>query len=156
MTTIATDGKTIAADRRRVSGSRLVNDSTIKIKVAHGRIYALTGVWAYFDAAIAWHHAGADPEKMPKTAKDDDWRLIVIERDGSGKVFFSDTPCSENLTYPAAFGSGSDYALAMLDAGFDPAVAVRAAIKRDIHSGGEIQVINIAEALGEQIKEAAE
>jgi hypothetical protein len=148
------------ADGRVVQGqSHIVCDNFKKIKVrgTPPRIYAICGLLAIFDALIDWHETGAKPDDVPKVPtpdKVDGWAFLVIDRSGP-KLYQNTVPYPYPVTYPFAMGCGDVYALTLLDAGFSPEEAVRSAFKREAHAGGEIQVVNIAEALG-QLREAAE
>jgi hypothetical protein len=149
MTTIATDGRTIAADGLRRTGWGCKMDMTVeKIHVRYGRIYALAGSYALVTPAIEWHHKGADPHDLPRCEKDDGWSLMVLERDGSIATYNNQAPYPEKQSFPFIMGSGCDYALGAMDHGATPEEAVRIACRRDESTGGEIQVIDIKEALG--------
>lgn len=147
MTTIATDGRTIAADGLRVIGSERICLDEKKIRVRHGRIFAFTGDYAAFEPAIEWyvqkcHHAGEEPKG--------DWSLIVIETDGTLSKYSSKLPYPEPMPYPATFGADCDYAMAAMHCGKTPREAIELAIKLGVWTGGEIQVVDIAEALAQQ------
>jgi hypothetical protein len=164
MTTIATDGVTIAADGRTALGSQVVDDAEHKIVVDRQRriIFALSGAGAVLPRIMDWHRAGAPPESAPKPADAEiTWSLIVIE---NGPVWPKITLYTSKCAFPSvvstrcfAIGSGGDYAIGAMCAGKTPEEAVRIVIenKLDVWTGGEVQVVNIAEALG-QIREAAE
>lgn len=47
---------------------------------------------------------------------------------------------------PDAMGSGSAYAIAAMDMGASAEDAIRAAMKRDIYTGGVVRTMTIAEA----------
>lgn len=145
MTTIATDGRTIAADGQSTCNGERLNSAAVKIKTAHGSIYGMVGTAAVFDAAIQWHQTGADPEKVPKFG---DWTLLVISRARGLQWYSNDMPFSQSLPYPMAFGSGDKYALGALAAGMTPEKAVEIATRYDINSGGRIMVLDIAKELG--------
>lgn len=153
MTTIATDGITIAADGRATAGGNIVSDRTKKIIVEDGVIYALTGVEALFRALIDWIKKGADPAAVPKgyDATSLSWALTVISAVGpmGAKRYTSTMPYPDSVDYPFSDGTGHEMAVVLMDAGKSPFEAVRLTCKRDINSGGEIQVVNIAEALGQ-------
>jgi hypothetical protein len=109
-----------------------------------------------FDVMVAWHQAGAKPDDVPKAGGDAAWYLIVIDHNGIGK--FSNTcPYIERFDPPIAFGAGQDYAMGAMLAGASAERAVAIVASLCDHTGGEIQVVNIAEALGAApILEAAE
>jgi ATP-dependent protease HslVU (ClpYQ) peptidase subunit len=100
--------------------------------------------------------AGHDPEKAPKPQKDGNWRLLVMHRDRI--MSYTDTmPYGDPFPYPQAFGSGCNYAMTALRLGKSPEEAIAIAEGFDVYTGGPIQVVNIAEAIGLQaVKEAAE
>lgn len=156
MTTIAIDGATVAADGLRVWGGEIRGRAHKKLKVCNGTIYAFTGLAPLFDVMVAWHQNGTDPEKLPKISDDEGWTLIVIDKDGVGK-FTKGCPYIEHFGPPIAFGAGQDYAIGAMLAGATAGQAIGIVAGLCNHTGGEIQVINIAEALGLQhVREAAE
>lgn len=124
-----------------------------KIIVECGRIYAAVGI-AILPALVAWHRADADPYKLPVIRESDRWELMVIDRSGIS-IYWDSSPYPQQVDPPFGIGSGSDYAVGAMDFGASPAEAVRIAIRRSINCGGDVQVVSIAEALG-QIREAAE
>jgi len=155
MTTICTDGVTIAADGLACLGGQKVafKDRKIVIDRKHGAIYALSGATAMLPHIMEWHRAGAPAESAPKAAAPDiTWTLLVITSK-------STTLLTSQCAFPSvvddrrfAIGSGADYAMGAMCAGVEPAEAVKIVIdnKLDVWTGGEIQVENIAEALGLQ------
>jgi hypothetical protein len=156
MTTIATDGVTIASDSQRVVGSERVDLCTKKIIVRDNRIFAFTGVLNVFAPAIEWFEAGRAPEKAPKTDAHDSWCLIVIDGDGL-RTYGNGNLYGESYSYPQAFGSGQQYALAAMKAGATPAEAVEIAKDLDVFSGGAVRVVEIESALSaSRVEEAAE
>lgn len=155
MTTIATDGKTIAADGRSFLGDVWHRDDKEKIFVEDGSIFAFAGDRPIRDAVVKWYKSGADASQIPP-AKNPTWTLMVVDRRGI-TIIDSECPYPTEIVPPFAMGSGSIYAFGAMDAGCSPEEAVKAASRRDPYTGGEIQVINIAEALSAcPIQEAAE
>lgn len=76
----------------------------------------------------------SDPER-----EDDEFMAVVVHPDGEIYLHEGNDP---SRAYPLhceyyAIGSGSDYALAALDAGVTPEEAMEVAKYRDTHSGGE-------------------
>lgn len=147
-TTIATDGKTIAADGLRVNDYRPTMFDYGKVTFAHGRMYALAGLCAMFDALIAWHDSGADPAKTPPHHdRDNGWVLLVID-DGVMLQGNEDVPYFDPVrSLPFAIGSGRDWALAAMKFGRSPEEAVRFAAENDIYTGGQIVAYDIAASL---------
>lgn len=164
MTTIAwdLDRGMIAADGLACSGNTIIAKDRKKIVARDGAIYALTGCWIYFKPLIEWHKVGADPNKLPvRNGNEMHWSLLVItEREGRAvaEITTHEAPYFEDMPRKFALGSGCDVALGAMRSGKTPAEAVAIAMTDDVKTGGEIQVIDIAEALGlkDQVREAAE
>ncbi len=150
MTTIATDGVTIAADGLRTWGGQIISRRTRKITVADKRVYAFCGTFPLFGPAVKWHCDGADVASVPRGDGEDgneNWWLLVIDRDGL-KRYTSAVPWPDPFSTPFAMGAGGDVALGAMLRGASPEEAVRLVAEHLTHTGGEIQVIDIAEALG--------
>ena len=145
MTVIATDGVTIAADGQAHRGARITNKDIAKIHLRHGRIYALSGTTTMTEAVIAWHHAGADPAKVPPPVKGE-WGLLVIDEKGRW-YFDNDLPYADTVELPFALGCGRDWGVAAMKLGKTPKEAVEFAIDNDIYCGGEIVEYDIATTL---------
>ena len=137
MTTIATDGHSMAGDGRISEGDRISCDDYQKVrKLKDGRIVGFSGNAYNWDAFADWLVQGGD---LPKV--DDQFGCIVLTPevqiltyDEHGRTFVE--------TAPYACGSGSSYAIAAMDLGCSPEEAVEAACKRDLFSGGKITVIS--------------
>lgn len=155
MTTIAWDGKTVAADGKATAGGNIVTLEFEKLIVRHGRIYGLAGTAFMFENLIEWERGGADPEKTPKCQEDDSWQLLVF--DGIGVIRYSSVaPYPEQRFAPWAFGSGADLAMGAMLHGASAFEAVMIAMQRDNDSGGRVRAINVADALKKDIAIAAE
>lgn len=137
MTTIASDGKTVAADGLRVRSGEIIDRETVKLRIESGELFGLTGVLAVFEAAMAWYLAGATPGGQPKAGPDDHWTLFVFRPEGVEK-FTHDCPYKEVMPYPFAAGSGADYAMGAMLAGAPSHAAVAIAARLDLHTGGTI------------------
>ena len=147
MTTIATDGVTIAGDGRSTNGWTIVSSCTKKIAVGvseNGRpaIFAITGVLGILPPLMEWV-AGGRNGPPPECKEAGGWALLIIDATGYRRIE-SETPYPFEVELPHAMGSGRDFAQAALDLGFGSVKAVQMAIARDAASGGEIQVIDIA------------
>lgn len=136
MTTIATDGRSMAADGLvRDHCDVIVNTAYKKVhRLGDGRIVG--GAGSSFDIAswVAWVVAGKHGD-CP--IQDDRFGALILNTDGT--VFWVDHKGREVLTpTPCSVGSGHEIAIGALDAGATPGEAVAIACRRDIHSGGEI------------------
>lgn len=142
MTVIAWDGKTLAADRRAgVSGTIR---TTTKI-MRHPRKRELLGIAGSLVDGLEvrhWYLTSADPEKFPATCRQADnfARLIVVSSEG---VF-----CFEGSPIPikfegrhAAFGSGSDFAMAAMHMGRTAEQAVEVACALSYECGDGIDLL---------------
>jgi ATP-dependent protease HslVU (ClpYQ) peptidase subunit len=156
MTTIAWDLRhgTIAGDGLVCAGNDIITRSAQKIIVQNKAIYALSGTGAFHIPLIWWIEKGADPKSMPEAKGDVSWRLIVIREfdDGSrrhiGVVGYDDAfPYPFDLPDLDAIGSGADLAIGAMRSNRTPREAVEIAMLHNIKTGGDIQVVDIAEAL---------
>ena len=146
MTTIATDGITIAGDGRRMFGDEIRGDDHKKIRVVDGKIYAFSGAAALFGPAVKWYQDGHDAKSVPKE-DNNTWVLVVIDQSGLTRIT-SWLPYPDTYDPPFAMGAGEDFALGAMRSGRSPEEAIHLTAKHFVHTGGEIQVVNIAEALG--------
>ena len=161
MTTIVTDGKTVAADGLICYGQEKGAQSVRKIVVRTARdgkkrVFAFSGAHAMFAAVAEWFEQGAVPKDVP-TATDDGWSMLVFEAHRNVNVF---STCPYPCEFSGVFGigTGSSYAIGAVFAGASPEKGVLVASRLDRDTGGKIFVVNIAEALGIDVgvAEAAE
>lgn len=158
MTTIAIDRNGfIAADGFVLWGGEIRNRAQKKLRISNGVIYGLTGLTPLMDVLIEWHQKHeASPEKLPKVRPEEGWTLVVVDQSGIGK-YTNTCPYIDRFDPPIAFGAGGDYAIGAMLAGATAAEAVKIVSDLCNHTGGEIQTINIAEALGlSDVQQAAE
>jgi hypothetical protein len=153
--TIAADGLSCIGDiRHRTNFKKIVVREAIGDRPA--RIFTMAGTPAMRQALIEWYEGGADPKNVPPGGEQPSWTLIVIE--AHRQVYIaSQLPYPTEFLLPQAFGTGGQHIYGLLVADATARHAVEIACKIDIYSGGEIQVVNISEALGIQaVREAAE
>ena len=137
MTTIAWDGRYLAADGRITSGNDVImTDSSNKIFIVKDIIIAVCGSTADEEKLIQCILSGENSTKEDLQAN-----AIFIEK---GKAFTCGTDkdgkywqCSTD-DFVNSMGSGQDFALAGMDTGMNAMDAVKLAIKRDVFSGGVI------------------
>jgi hypothetical protein len=147
MTTVAWDGKTLASESRATRGHEIAPWAEQKLFVREGKVYASAGEGNLTEPLMTWHAAGGDIDKAPKGDPETGWTLLVIGHDGA-YIYTSSSPYPYKITSPYAMGSGKQFALGALHAGKSAKEAVEIACRLDVWSGGEIQVVDIAEALG--------
>ena len=134
MTTIATDGKSMAGDGQVTNGSLIDSYSFRKVfRLADGRIVGCAGdVWATM-AIVGWLEKGGEFPKI----ECDGFEALVI--DGTGlAICYNNLGQSAPQSLPAVIGSGSKLALGAMLSGANPTDAVDIACGRDCYSGGQI------------------
>lgn len=136
MTTIATDGKTIASDRL-VTGDGVQHCNITKIRrFDNGDIMGLTGTAFDMDTFADWYIS--DRSELPDLSNHTE--VLVLEHTGTIRCF-NQRGHSFIHDAPAALGSGAALAYGAMAAGASPAEAVRIASERDIYSGGGVDVL---------------
>lgn len=136
MTTIATDGETMAGDGLTVSNGTVFGWNAEKVQqLPDGRIVGVAGGATYVELFLEWLCDGGD---IPDIGED--FEALVLHRDGS--VLSYDHKCrSLKEELPTATGSGREIALGAMVVGASPEEAVKAAAERDTSTGGKITVL---------------
>ena len=133
MTTVATDGKSMAADGRMTSGSDQIMSEKVK-KVVRIRDMLVGGAGcAYSLRAFQEYFMGKSDAEKPKLHED--FHGIVLFEDGRVHSFNSEWQLIDEEV-PMAIGTGGMLALAAMDCGKTPLEAVQLACTRDVFSGG--------------------
>lgn len=143
MTTIAYKDGVIAWDSRQTRGDRIVSDDCSKCETVDGVIFFLAGTVCDEKALIAAYFG--TPSSVPVECSGyvvDGGKLLMIGHDDNSGIWKQDLDPSN----PDAMGSGSAYAIAAMDMGASAEDAIRAAMKRDIYTGGVVRTMTIAEA----------
>lgn len=139
MTTVITDGKSMAADglsHDRAGTVCQVECEKIR-RLADGRIVGLAGTPFDLDAFCKWLEDGGD---MPQVEEDFDG--LVLERDGQAYAYNRHGRRTHQLL-PAGVGSGMDLAIGAVMAGATVEEAVAISIQRHTGSGGKIKVLHL-------------
>jgi hypothetical protein len=142
MTTIAYKDGVIAYDSRQTRNDRIVSDNSLKCQVVDGVSFLLSGVVCDENALIAAYFG--TPSPVPVECSGfvvDGAKLMMVGHDDKDGIWKLDL----DLSNPDAIGSGAPYALAAMDMGASAEDAVRAAMKRDIYTGGLVRLFKIAE-----------
>lgn len=133
MTTIAWDGRTLAADRAAwSSGNKYRVRKVYKVRAPDGRrfLVAFSGDANYCFAVLGWMRGGPRPGAYPN--KDGAYTIAVVI-DEKNRIWRMD---SDDLKYVPvlekihASGAGQDYAIGALEAGATATEAIRITIKR--------------------------
>lgn len=138
MTTIAYKHGVMAADSRAYGGREESIGSKVKIRrLPDGRLIgATTAQVGAGEAILDWYAAGADVHKTPEGVESSAVGLLVVHPDGRAQVASGAWTLTGMLENPYfAIGSGSDYAVAILEFGGTPQQAVEIACKFDSCSG---------------------
>lgn len=138
MTTIATDGKTMAADTQ--AGDPYIQPfSAEKMHKVGKELIGGAGCYGEILAFVNWY-----PKKHRPGASEP-----ILEHTEMLVVSLAKITCWEHSFFPfeipppAAIGSGAGYAIAAMKAGATPVEAVRIAAELDPFTGGEIVEISL-------------
>lgn len=139
MTTIATDGRTMAGDGLVTSNGTIFGTKCVKVrKLKDGRIVGISGVAYTFDPFCEWLERGGDLPTLDEGA----FEALVLGVDGSCRSYdHTGRHLAEEL--PTATGSGREIALGAMAVGASPEEAVKAACERDTGTGGLITVVSL-------------
>lgn len=141
MTVIAWDGRTLAADKRAVSGGGISRTCT-KIERHGDCLIAITGDWDTGAEMREWFKAGAQPDKFPPKAREDKSTLIVIDSDSIRTWAVGPYPLHIEAER-CCWGSGRDYAEAALYLGHDAQRAVEVACVFQTDCGNGIDCLTL-------------
>lgn len=141
MTTIAYKDGVIAYDSRQTRNSAIVSDNAPKCQVVDGVSFFLSGAVCDEKALIAAYFGTASPVPVECSGYVvDGGKLMMVGHDDKTGIWKQDL----DQANPDAIGSGAPYALAAMDMGASAEDAVRAAMKRDIYTGGKIRAMSIS------------
>lgn len=146
MTTIAFDGKTIAADCQSTYGSfpvkvRKLNSLTYK---GQNAVAACAGTIREFQPIIEWLKAGGKKKSRPDVDDEKPDFSIIIATE-SGNVFYA----NDSLFFHDmgkvrwAIGSGADYALGAMEAGKTAPEAIAIASRLDVNTGLGVDSVEV-------------
>lgn len=145
MTNIAYRDGVIAYDSRQTRSGTIVSDDAEKSELVNGVRFFLAGAVCDIPALIAAYFGTPSPVAVECSGYAlDAGKLVLIGHDDKTGIWKQDLDPSN----PDAIGCGAAYALAAMDMGASAEDAVRAAMKRDIYTGGKVRTINIKGADG--------
>lgn len=134
MTTIATDGRTMAGDGITTSLDIVMRRNAPKVRrLPDGSIFGFAGRTADANAIFGWLADGA--KGSPPKIKEG--RALILRPGGRIEHLGEDGDLIE-IEAPAAVGSGGDIALGAMEFGASPKQAVEIAARRDPFTGGRI------------------
>lgn len=137
MTTIAYKNGIIAYDSRSIIDNLIVEDDYDKKVEINDVVFFLAGATSDFDLFIDAYFGKAKDLKNIDVAAiiADDCRLFHSSVTHDGVLW----KCLINPERHYAIGSGRDFAIAFMDAGYSAEHAIAATIKRDCWTGGKIR-----------------
>lgn len=137
MTTIAYDGKILAADTRYTSNGFVSGHASKIVKLDDASYLAVAGCIEFVPILAKWLSGGEKPE----IEKDNDFEAIHI-KNGIATTYSGNLNGYPSLI-PYASGSGEPFALAAMKCGKNAYEAVQIACQIDIYSGGDIELVVI-------------
>lgn len=140
MTTIATDGRTMAGDGARFRNDIMVAASAAKVnRLSDGSLLGCSGASHDCIALRLWIDGGEQGHR-PRAGS-----LSGLHLKPNGELlYYSEKGPPVPAEIPATAGSGGELALGAMLAGASPAEAVRIAAQRDPYTGGNICVETLA------------
>lgn len=154
MTTITYRAGVMCSDSQATRGDFIDNKSTTKIYEVGGSLIGISGNAISAKKFVDWfaemmEHSTAQEAfpyvkvTLPEKMVEEDFHALVVYPDQTAYEFFGCDNVMECAEDYAAVGSGMLYALCAMDAGATAEEAVNVAIKRDVFSGGDVQVFNL-------------
>jgi hypothetical protein len=145
MTTVAFDGRYLAADTMAHRNGVPSNLLQPKIDMCEGFAYGLSGGWiAAFGDLIAWHRNGARVNEFPEPLKTLKGGVMIVElATARAWVVTSECPWMDEEAAPFSNGSGGDFAVGAIDCGRTAMEAVQVASRRDVHTNDTIDFIDL-------------
>lgn len=140
MTTIAWDGKTLAADKAATNAGFL--STVTKIHRVRDSIVALAGDEAAVMAGLVWLRGAMNPHEYPEAMKTTDSILWVIRKGEFLRYGAGPYPARVESPFLAT-GTGRDYALAAMYLGHDARRAVEIASALDNCTGNGIDTLTL-------------
>jgi ATP-dependent protease HslVU (ClpYQ) peptidase subunit len=148
MSTVAWDGKTLAADRQRtMGGTPIAFEKTFTMHMRGGEYhFAMTGSVQNANKFKEWVIRGMNPNLKP--ALTDEFSAIMVNQSAdksvSAVLYEADLIATPLERGNWAMGSGADFALGAMAMGADAVKAVEIAIELDVHSGIGITAVEVA------------
>jgi ATP-dependent protease HslVU (ClpYQ) peptidase subunit len=147
-TTIAWDGTQLACDSQTTSGHTKIKSPVAKIAYSptrHATIAAAGDV--AFTAPLKKYFLNTDKpldEYKPSSlamAHAEEWVILVINDDGSAFFYNHSMQDPTPVPPPFSFGTGEDFALAIMTYGGPAEDAIKVAEILDLYTGGKIVVL---------------
>lgn len=135
----------MAADTAGTIGTMMVYNTVKIAKSAEGRLYGVCGCYAEACNVVSWVNNGCHGDiPLPRVMDKDEhsFTCLIVDPDGSIRVMTAHGyEIMHNCDY-IAIGSGQEYAMGAMFAGADAETAVRASIRHDIYTGGDVLTVS--------------
>lgn len=139
MTTIATDGRSIACDTRITDGNFILPSRITKIHRVGDRYIGIAGLLELAPLYLEFLTTGKKPDKKLKQ-----FEAIILEKDGT--VYSVDSSLSEiEVQAPYAIGSGGMIATGAMCAGASPGVSIEIAARFDAGTTNDVLVYKVSD-----------
>lgn len=144
MSTVAWDGKTLAADRQSTQGD-LAGVCNKIYQLATGELVAWVGMRCAGEVMMRWYTEGADLKAYPSFQSNNDLNchFIVISVDGTAHEYSQHPVAMLRSQKPWAWGSGRDFALGAMAMGANATQAVKVASQFDINTGMGVDYFDV-------------
>jgi ATP-dependent protease HslVU (ClpYQ) peptidase subunit len=141
MTTVVTNGKSIAADSQVTADTTKEGATFKKIRRVNGELFGLAGDVGVTPLLWEWISSGAAVEDMLDLPTHE-YEILRVTRSG---VYYTanDTWTWMRVNRITGIGTGGAYAEVALKAGAPIRRAVQLAIEKDLFSGGKIHALNL-------------
>lgn len=141
MTTIAFDGRSLAADRRANFGDMVLHGAAKIERLEDGRLIGAAGNASICQIWRDWMRTGGD---RPEILYDDEEFINGIEVKQNGDCWLHGRYASVKIETPfVAVGSGAHFAMGAMATGANAVQAVNIAAQFDPSTGGKIDLIQI-------------
>lgn len=139
MTTIATNGRSMAGDGQADIGDTIMVTNRRKVyRTSQGVLLGCAGRSVDAQRFRAWFD-----DRNAAKPRLKEFQALALYADGRLEYWNEDMEPTE-MQAPCSIGSGMDFALGAMMAGADPGEAVRIAATRDPFTGGDIIVEHLA------------
>ncbi len=137
MTTIASDGITVAADSCVTANDLRVKAPETKLQREGGYLFGIAGDISMMEPMIDWYLKGAISTKHPRHCTTTTFTFLVFLPD-EVQMFNQQSDYVDKYRYPYTTGTGAQLAMGAILHGATPYEAVKCACKVDVYSAEPI------------------
>lgn len=149
MTTIAYDGKTVAADKQSTACN--MKRRVTKLFRVGGAVVGITGSLDLGMEMVDWLRNGSEPSSFPAAQRTSEFVHVLLVNPDGRAFHFEQSPFPVTVeSVPYAIGSGMAYAMAAMRLGASAEQAVAVASEFDIYTGMGIDTVALADLVPQQ------